>query len=358
MTYHKSEYTMWANATLRQDKVFGSTDPIGVVEIKFISRDSNLRWTRCKIIHNDYSKPPFDISAVSHQCTDGGHVPQLSQASPNSQPRVSMPPDIELVRSTPSQDISGMHASEEEDLSQIMEEDSIDGLHADMNLMGVLHSSQGSVLEGSLGDYMKSQQRFSRHADSNLTTIREEAHSSAHTLQFLKSSQGSDDGSDGEDDMFIKRSDFTLQKATAFDGTLDPSNGRASTSHLFSSSNIGDQKSGEEQEVVVPDEDCTPRRTASAMSSIDGRSLDREASHSNISTQDDAVAPSLDPQTETSTPTMIDIIFSNLFNWSALKVTDRVEIHEPCRKIEMTERGSEAQDSTVWIVERYKVVST
>ncbi|KAF8996682.1 hypothetical protein BGZ52_011322 [Haplosporangium bisporale] len=49
----------------------------------------------------------------------------------------------------------------------------------------------------------------------------------------------------------------------------------------------------------------------------------------------------------------IDLIFSNLFSWTNLKVRDRVEIHEPCRKIAF----SKSSGGYVLIAERYRVLS-
>ncbi|KAG0354404.1 hypothetical protein BG005_006527 [Podila minutissima] len=48
----------------------------------------------------------------------------------------------------------------------------------------------------------------------------------------------------------------------------------------------------------------------------------------------------------------INIIFSNLFSWTDLKIKDRVEIHEPCRKIVFSQ-GS----GYVLIAERYRVLT-
>jgi len=51
-----------------------------------------------------------------------------------------------------------------------------------------------------------------------------------------------------------------------------------------------------------------------------------------------------------------DVIFSNLFSNTTLKVADRVEIHEPCRPIVLLGNGnSGGLGGCVWIVERYVV---
>ncbi|KAF9920568.1 hypothetical protein FBU30_009575 [Linnemannia zychae] len=54
----------------------------------------------------------------------------------------------------------------------------------------------------------------------------------------------------------------------------------------------------------------------------------------------------------------VDIVFSNLFNHSTLKVADRVEIYEPCRPIAISSNNKVVGDEViptkyVWVVERY-----
>lgn len=99
-------------------------------------------------------------------------------------------------------------------------------------------------------------------------------------------------------------------------------------------------------------------RTASVASSIDARSSNSGELQSLVplnplwttGRQQQKTTTTLSMAAEPG-PT-IDIIFSNLFNHSTLKVADRVEIHEPCRQVTLLGSGP---DDCVWIVERYVI---
>lgn len=96
-------------------------------------------------------------------------------------------------------------------------------------------------------------------------------------------------------------------------------------------------------------------RTVSVITSIDAGSSDSGELQAFV-----PLSPLHDQQKETRISLPIaaepeptfDIIFSNLFNHSTLKVADRVEIHEPCRPASLF--GSDPADC-IWIVERYVV---
>ncbi|KAF9349894.1 hypothetical protein BGX26_011870 [Mortierella sp. AD094] len=345
MTYHKSEYIMWANATLRQDKLFGSTEPLAVVEVKDISRDCNLQWARCVVISNENNKAPFNASPDGDQ--------QYSQGSPDicqPQQRISdekhMAPgilDMDIVKSTPSQDL---HEFVEDEPAEpnIEEGDSISGLHKDMCRMGVLVSSQGSVFEGSTGDFMKSQQRAPTNFETRLVAIGEERDDSVSILQFLKSSQGSDDGAE-ESGLNFGRCRETLGPAHKIQNialTVDL--------QCIKDLNQSDDVLSTD-EATAPNGDTGASRSTSAMGSsevlqaIASITTNAKGPKSNASYESADLGPSH------------WIVFSNLFNWSRLTVTDKVEIHAPCRKVVISEPGSDERRTAVWIVERYKVVS-
>ncbi|KAF9172408.1 hypothetical protein BGX20_005703 [Mortierella sp. AD010] len=179
------------------DKLFGSTEPLAVVEVKEIFRDCNLQWTRCIVIPNENNKAPFNVSPEGDQQYIHGSQ-DVCQSQQKVSDEQSMTPgilDADIVKSTPSQDLHEFVEDESAEFN-IDEGDSISGLHKDMSKMGVLVSSQGSVFEGSSGDFMKSQQRASTNFETGLVAIDEERDDSAPILQFLKSSQGSDDGAE------------------------------------------------------------------------------------------------------------------------------------------------------------------
>ncbi|KAF9400815.1 hypothetical protein BGX21_003453 [Mortierella sp. AD011] len=330
MTYHKSEYIIWANATLRQDKLFGSTEPLAVVEVKEIFRDCNLQWTRCIVIPNENNKAPFNVSPEGDQQYIHGSQ-DVCQSQQKVSDEQSMTPgilDADIVKSTPSQDLHEFVEDESAEFN-IDEGDSISGLHKDMSKMGVLVSSQGSVFEGSSGDFMKSQQRASTNFETGLVAIDEERDDSAPILQFLKSSQGSDDGAEEFGLNFGRRRE-TLGPAHKIQN-IAPSVNLQCIKDLNQSDDIlsinkANEHSRSSQAIVSTTTNASGLKTSASYESVCLRS-----SHW--------------------------IVFSNLFNWSRLKVTDKVEIHAPCRKVVVSEPRSNERCTKVWIVERYKVVS-
>ncbi|KAG9069178.1 hypothetical protein KI688_010074 [Linnemannia hyalina] len=64
MPYHRSEYYIWANATIRKLKLLGSSEPIAVIEVMSISRNMRLQWAKCKVISSNTTKPLFGLSSI------------------------------------------------------------------------------------------------------------------------------------------------------------------------------------------------------------------------------------------------------------------------------------------------------
>ncbi|KAF9109820.1 hypothetical protein BGX27_007157 [Mortierella sp. AM989] len=345
MTYHRSEYTMWANATLRQDKLFGSTEPLAIVEVMDISRDRNLQWARCNVIFNENNKAPFNVSPERVRQYDGSYAGdfQLQRTDSDEGHGVSGLARGGIVMSTPSQDL---HESMRDELDEpnIEEEDSIYGLHKDMFSMGVLVSSQGSIFDGS-----SSQQHPSTYFEPTLKVINEERDDSASSLRFLKSSQGSDDGAEEPESSFGRRKE-TAQKAQSNQDIVrmvDLTCIKDSTQ----SDDISTTDEIDADEATVPSGDTGVSVSSSASSTPGAKQpatampLSTKASKNSALQGNGDLRPSF------------WIVFSNLFNWSRLKVADKVEIHEPCRKIMIPDSGAHERSTTVWIVERYKVIS-
>ncbi|KAG0324460.1 hypothetical protein BGZ99_001798 [Dissophora globulifera] len=348
MSYHKSEYTIWANATLRADKGFGSTDPLAVVEVVAISKDHRLQWTRCRVVFSENNKPPFDVSADTDQ--------QISDHGACMSPRIpldTIPTNIDVVRSTPSQGIAPSSAPR--DTSLLYDEDSIDGLHADMGNMGVglLSSSQGSGFEGSIGEFMKTQKRWHSQDDSMLDAIDEEAQTA---LQFLRSSQGSDEGADEYNDLFVRR-EVGMERHAREKPEARELLQLSCINNLEMRANPVLIEEINEEEAMVPDGDDGLRRTASASSTIDSRSSDSGAEREVASASACRMESALNrTQEEPRLEPNFIIIFSSLFSRMPLKVADKVEVHEPCRKIIIPQFGPSTGGSAIWIAERYKVV--
>ncbi|KAF9999519.1 hypothetical protein BGZ79_006869 [Entomortierella chlamydospora] len=312
------------------DKLFGSTEPLAVVEVKEISRDCNLQWTRCIVIPNENNKAPFNVSPEGDQQYIHGSQ-DVCQPQQKVSDEKSMTPgilDADIVKSTPSQDLHEFVEDESAEFN-IDEGDSISGLHKDMCKMGVLVSSQGSVFEGSSGDFMKSQQHASTNFETGLVAIDEERDDSVPILQFLKSSQGSDDGAEEFGLNFGRRRE-TLGPAHKIQNIALTVNLQCikdlNQSDDILSTNMANGHSGSTQAIASTTTNANVLKTSASYESVCLRS-----SHW--------------------------IVFSNLFNWSRLKATDKVEIHAPCRKVVVSESRSNERCTEVWIVERYKVVS-
>ncbi|KAG0366331.1 hypothetical protein BGZ54_005510 [Gamsiella multidivaricata] len=266
--------------------------------------------------------------------------------------------EIEIVKCTPSQDLEAT-VGNVSFASQSQDEDSIDGLHTDMRQLGVLSSPQGSVFEDSIGDFIWSQRRLNTREEPVLTIIdeTEEENSSGNSLWFVKSSQDSEIDFEEQNEFLGRREGINHPRRVSpqANDTLDLTCTKNAISH---DNNIAYEViEGEEDTVLNSDENV--QRTTSTVSTIDDRSSDseREQLTTGGSPREVSVPAHIIQTSVEATPDFI-IVFSNLFNWSTLKVSDKVEIHEPCRRIAMPEFGPTEYGAAAWIVERYKVVSS
>ncbi|KAG0239056.1 hypothetical protein BGX31_003074 [Mortierella sp. GBA43] len=390
MSYHRSEYSMWANATLRQDKLFGSTEPLAVVEITDLSMDHHLQWAQCKVIHSEHNRPPFDTDASLDRTNDDERLEDcVSQTQPNDTSEAVNEPETDIVTSTPCHLIDGFVVEEEEEddaasdgveitgstvveivtstppdciggftendsmVGTYTEEDSINGLHMDVHKMGVVSSSQGSVPGSSMGSLFKSQQHWTMHEAAKLHSIVEDE-PPTKLVQILKSSQGSEDEAEWNESLLEEVSVFPKQ-ILAKDHRLRKS------SPVKQYSPQGDVPEGDrsmESGPAMSSETDPVLKTMSVGSVIDDKSSESDGGTMGMifTPQENPTLSASTPHTATTGPTFT-IIFSKLFNCATLKVTDKVEIHEPCHRIVTPDCGESAHDSAVWIVERYKVVS-
>ncbi|KAG0259248.1 hypothetical protein BG011_002756 [Mortierella polycephala] len=340
MVYHKSEYHIWANATLRPVKIVGSTEPVAIVIIKAIYRDHKVQWARCIVRPNDNNKSPFDKESLKKLGEDQRRLAN------------------ESVESAAAQEHSKSIETGNE-LSQHEDEDSISGLHMDMDGLIV----RTGCSDSNKGNNDKSHLNKRVLDDPTLTIIQEEDDSS-YPLQVLDSSQRSVD-----DENVAEK--FDRAEEVGLSGRflpgpaeyLDLSCVRDSTarSHAESNDEIVDN------EATVPDRGFCSKRTVSTISSIDDRSSASEeiqastAFHAReICTNDQTnYTPivSMDPipqgDIEVESEVEFVIAFSNLFNWSILKVSDRVEIYEPCRQVAVSGPQAFLYGGSVWIVERF-----
>ncbi|KAF9183464.1 hypothetical protein BGZ50_004226 [Haplosporangium sp. Z 11] len=340
MVYHKSEYHIWANATLRPVKIVGSTEPVAVVIIKAIYRDRKVQWTRCIVRPNGSNKSPFDKESLKKLREDQRRLTNKSVKSVTAQER-------------------SKNTGTGSELSQHEDEDSISGLHMDMDGL-IVHAGCSGSNKGN-SDTSPLNKRVLD--DPSLTTIQEEDDSS-HSLQVLGSSQRSVD-----DEGMAEKSDRAEELGLSgrfLPGPaeyLDLSCVRDSParSHAGSSDEIVDN------EATVPDRNFCSKRAVSAISSIDDRSSvsgemqvptvfhAREMCSNDLTNYTPNVSMDPIPQGDIEVESEVEFViaFSNLFNWSILKVSDRVEIYEPCRQVAVPGPQAVLYGGSVWIVERF-----
>ncbi|CAO3563489.1 unnamed protein product [Mortierella alpina] len=392
--YHKSEYVMWANATLRRDKLFGSTEPLAVVCIKEIFREHNLQWTRCSVICDAGNKPPFDVGPRRRELKDmdnanSGHISEgggrggpheaidvdTLEGGGGSQKAI----DVEIVKSTPDPNEVIHHSVESGLASQFTgEEDSISGLHLNLGDMAVLSCTPETDVESVVGDVPRSQGHRSIFHDSNISIIHEDM--ASKSFLNLKSSQGSDDE-------FVEstplRTNHESEVQTPLIVLPEPVGEiRLQCLEQESVDNASDE-SARSRNASEDTERATSATTsatdqsfsdgyvsASAVSSIDDRTWSNTSAQvvmctpvdellsqdHNMPTQDSIAASGQRRNVESEANFVI--AFSNLFNWSTLRASDLVEIHEPCRHVVIPMVDSDAHGKHIWIAERYKIVST
>jgi hypothetical protein len=369
------------------DKIIGSTKPLAIVEIIEISRDHHIQCAQCHVLYSEHNKPPFDVEPPHDQAEDERHgeayVPSPVQSkghieaakSTDADIVVSTPPHliegltekatqpigIEDTESTlhhqverPTEDETGLVGKESAAVSLIEEEDSINGLHMDVRKMGVVSGSQGSALEGSIGGFPRSQPHWRWHELPGLCPINENKGDPTYSEHILKSSQGSDDEAVCDTESFLVRQEVPTLLKRILPEDLCPHKSPSINEHSRQGDVAGNSRI-EDESIEGPPEDGNMRRTASVDSTIDDGASRLSSTEVVISTPHETAVASDSNSHRTIPGPRFSIIFSKLFNWSTLKVADKVEIHEPCREI--TIPGCEVPGSAVWIVERYRVIS-
>ncbi|KAF9571549.1 hypothetical protein EC968_000444 [Mortierella alpina] len=287
--------------------------------------------------------------------------------------------DVEIVRSTPDPNTIVRHSVESSLASQFAgEEDSISGLHLNMGDMAVLSCTPETDAESILENTPLSQGHQGIFDDSSASIVPEEDEAPKSFLN-LKSSQGSDD--EFEESTPIRNDRQSGGQVPPI--VLPDPVGDIRLQCLDKEVGYGADDETELGEINAQDH---TERTTSAIPNVINQSLsDGDVPPSVISSIDDRTWSSTSAQVvmctpveellsqDHSMPTQESITgsgqrryveseanfvfaFSNLFNWSTLKASDLVEIHEPCRHVDIPMVGSDTRGRKVWIVERYKIV--
>ncbi|KAF9098689.1 hypothetical protein BGX29_007478 [Mortierella sp. GBA35] len=367
MQYHRSEYAMWANATIRE---MGSTEPMAVIEILTISRNMNLQWARCKVIFSNKTKRPFELARTRTSSRRRDRDPTRDTDRIESTPPREIGPKEEPGRTATwsgmdnSLDVRGIGDNDGESTSS----------------SGPGHSRQIQVRGKQLGSEWRVLQDLRLRGLQQVST-----HGGLPTLS--KNTQGSEGGGfDGQDQEFsltptlvVRGVGLSINSDMAVDtpcfkGSLAA--GDITLADKIEDDDMNDRHAGAEEvedENMEIDETKDKRtmgtemqddevqdRTRSVVSSIDnGSSSGVGGSQALVPINPMRTAGRRQQETTLSMaaeagPTL-DIIFSNLFNHSTLKVADRVEIHEPCRPVALLGSDESGAEVCVWIVERYAV---
>lgn len=361
-----------------------STEPLAVVEIRDIFWDHCLQWTRCDIIDSRKNRAPFDSlscqegrerqAVAGQEDTEQYQNRAVEQVDDRRSPS-QIPGYRTLHRNDSIQDCS--FATQQTDQVSISDgsqdaervrasldaDDSISGLHHRMDKMIVLESAQGSLYAGAqlvTEKYMLQEQSFLRQIQED-----EEERWQPDLVKHLRSSQGS---TDGEDEAEYDRHRETLQPAVQ----------RNSMNDRDLTSELGEPTRDDTTIEPVDLDDTKERKVVSArtntcISSIseivsattddltDRDPIDSDSSLEYVKSPVRAPSPEVNKHLPSEMTKdgkddahrqSINIIFSNLFSWTDLKIKDRVEIHEPCRKIVFSQ-GS----GYVLIAERYRVLT-
>ncbi|KAF9385584.1 hypothetical protein CPB97_004681 [Podila verticillata] len=383
MQDQKSEYAVWLSTSSRPVATLESTEPLAVVEIRSIFWDHRLQWTRCAIIDSRKNREPFALAHedeerlgvigqenTEHQDGDLEHVcyrspsQLLSYRTPLRRDD-SMQDDSCATQQTDPASISD--GSQDERVRASLEaDDSIFGLHYRMGDMIVLESSQGSLYAGTP---LATQKHMLRDTGFLGPIQEDEEERQSDLIKHLQSSQGSIEGEEVEEygrrrgmqpavqsnimninefssDFGEPTRDGTSSDPIAIDldETMEP--GIVSTRTNSAISSIA--------EIVSP----TSESTNDLTDPTDNDPIDDD-SQEPIKSPTRAPSPEVNDHLSQETTgdkdahRQVDLIFSNLFSWTNLKIKDRVEIHEPCRKIAF----SKGSGGYVLIAERYRVLS-
>lgn len=333
-------------------KISGATDPVAVIEVVSISRNMRLQWVKCKVISNNTSKPLFGPSSTKTR----------------SLPDNSDPPDNDgRVESMSLADLGARGRQSDRTGSRSEGSTPLDNGIVDIKNWSALLSRTGS----GRSEVMQIKDRNLRKEWCTFHDLQSMGSDQERSLRrrshFFHNTHSSEGGG-----LLQEQQEFSLYDATAarsglFSRPLDMSvdvphfKGLPTSGGATLADDKGDQNmetDGSKNKRTKDAEMKVVNRTVSVFSSIDGGSSDSGELQAlmplcplrttGLKQQD--TTTSLSMATEPG-PT-IDIIFSNLFNHSTLKVAERVEIHEPCRRVALFGSGSA---DCVWIVERYVV---
>ncbi|KAK3845933.1 MAG: hypothetical protein J3R72DRAFT_520660 [Linnemannia gamsii] len=392
MHFHRSEYSKWANATIREIRLLGSTEPLAVIEILSMSRIMRLQCAKCKVIFSNRTKSFFEYSSTRKQSLPGScdsasgddrtetmplhdldtQERQYEWAATWSGSGASLGEDGPLENNDKSASFPGLTSESttgfESGHSEVIQaKDSeprkewrifdglqSEGLHQARTQVRLSPSSKNTQSSESSGSFEEHGQEFSSGTTSS---ARRGLLSGALDVPVDASHFK---GLSAPDDITLVDKDERCYNAKEKETGADRIGNRRMKINGMKGSGTMDV---EVQVIKMTD------RTASGVSSIDDISSDSGDSLALVplnplrgikgqqQQQQEKIIP-LPMAMETEAPTF-DLIFSNLFNHSTLRVADRVEIHEPCRPL--THFGKDAANRSdpaatcVWIVERYVI---
>ncbi|KAF9298272.1 hypothetical protein BGZ88_007306 [Linnemannia elongata] len=353
MHSHRSEYSIWANATIRERKLLGSTEPVAVIEVMSISRNMRLQWAKCKVVFRNKTKPLFGLTSIRTQSV----IDDCESLNNSSRIKSMSLGDTEAsgLRSDWTATWSGRSGSLYDELLNV------NNRSASFSRSGSGDSEGVPIKDKDSGKEWRVLHELQSRGSGQVR--------SPGTLLYLSKNIQCSEGDDISNEQGQELSLCTTPAARS--GLLSHADMLANASRFNGLSGSGDaplakSRDYQDVEIDVIKNNGTMEvevvkaldRTVSVISSIDGGSSDSGELPAlvplnplrNTGNQQKETTISLQMTTEPG-PTF-DIIFSNLFNHSTLKVADRVEIHEPCRPVALF--GSDPTDC-IWIVERYVV---
>ncbi|KAH7047939.1 hypothetical protein BKA57DRAFT_463750 [Linnemannia elongata] len=384
MHSHRSEYSIWANATIRErtcssfsifaspscvlkniiyllsfhllfciGKLLGSTEPVAVIEVMSISRNMRLQWAKCKVVFRNKTKPLFGLTSIRTQSV----IDDCESLNNSSRIKSMSLGDTEAsgLRSDWTATWSGRSGSLYDELLNV------NNRSASFSRSGSGDSEGVPIKDKDSGKEWRVLHELQSRGSGQVRSL--------GTLLYLSKNIQCSEGDDISNEQGQELSLCTTPAARS--GLLSHADMLADASRFNGLSGSGDaplakSRDYQDVEIDVIKNNGTMEvevvkaldRTVSVISSIDGGSSDSGELPAlvplnplrNTGNQQKETTISLQMTTEPG-PTF-DIIFSNLFNHSTLKVADRVEIHEPCRPVALF--GSDPTDC-IWIVERYVV---
>ncbi|KAG0297026.1 hypothetical protein BGZ96_007910 [Linnemannia gamsii] len=353
MHYHQSEYSIWANAAFREVKILRSTEPTAVIEVMLISRNMRLQWAKCKVIFSNTTKPHFEPTLTKTRSLPADRDP------PDNNGRIeSMSLEDLGARERPS-DRAGTWSEGSTSMDNISV--AINNWSASLFRTGPGYLEGMPIKDSNSREGWRVFHKLQSMESDQERTVRRLSHvfNNTHSSKGddISQEQGQEFSLYGEpaprNGLFFRSLDMAVD-ASRFKG-LSGSGGAI----------LADDRSDQDMEINRAKNKGTNdaemqvvNRTVSFASSIDSGSS-KSGELQPLVPLNPLRATGRQQQESTTALSMaaepgqtIDIIFSNLFNHSTLKVADRVEIHEPCRSVTLL--GSDTGDC-VWIVERYMI---